>query len=153
MQEYESSAQVDGDCLILPGVGNIARKIYKLRHGNIPEDMEVCHVCDRPRCIKDEHHFLGTHQDNMTDAKNKGRKKVSTESKKKMSLAKKGKLCADSTKMKLSIALTGRTKSLETRKKMSATMKGRNNFQGHKHSEETKEKMRATWALKKVLHD
>ncbi len=40
---------------------------------NIPEGMFACHHCDTPLCCNPEHIFIGTHQDNMTDAARKGR--------------------------------------------------------------------------------
>jgi hypothetical protein len=45
---------------------------FKLKHelslGNF-----VLHNCDNRRCVKDEHLFQGTNQDNMNDMKQKGR--------------------------------------------------------------------------------
>jgi hypothetical protein len=46
---------------------------YELFVGPIPEGMFVLHRCDNRRCGLPGHLFLGTHQDNMTDAQLKGR--------------------------------------------------------------------------------
>jgi hypothetical protein len=49
------------------------RYIYKQKYGKIPVGMEICHKCDNPACINENHLFLGTHLDNMKDRTLKGR--------------------------------------------------------------------------------
>ena len=50
------------------------RLAWESKHGTSPPtDKLVCHTCDTPLCCNPNHLFLGSHQDNMDDAKYKGR--------------------------------------------------------------------------------
>lgn len=49
------------------------RVSYSIWKDPIPKGLFVLHTCDNPACINPTHLFLGTHEENMLDMKNKGR--------------------------------------------------------------------------------
>jgi len=49
------------------------RVSYSIFKGGIPAGLSVLHRCDQTLCVNPEHLFLGTQQDNITDAQAKGR--------------------------------------------------------------------------------
>lgn len=49
------------------------RYSYRLHFGEFDTQLKVCHTCDTTGCVRPDHLFLGTHTDNMHDAKAKGR--------------------------------------------------------------------------------
>jgi hypothetical protein len=49
------------------------RMSWEMHNGPIPDEMHVLHTCDNTRCVRPDHLFLGTHQDNMDDKVVKGR--------------------------------------------------------------------------------
>jgi hypothetical protein len=53
--------------------GPAHRFAWRITYGEIPTGMQICHSCDNPACVRPDHLFLGTHQDNMDDRNRKGR--------------------------------------------------------------------------------
>lgn len=49
------------------------RVAWELTNGTIADNHSVLHRCDTPLCCNPNHLFLGTQQDNLTDARQKGR--------------------------------------------------------------------------------
>lgn len=49
------------------------RWIFAVTYDVDPSGLDVCHTCDVTRCVRPDHLFLGTRQDNMRDCASKGR--------------------------------------------------------------------------------
>ena len=61
--------------LFLPGPRTISahRFSYLLHFGPFDKRLVVCHSCDTRACVRPDHLFLGTQEDNVTDMVDKGR--------------------------------------------------------------------------------
>lgn len=87
-ERFWSKVDTTGDCWIWTSaivtggygvlhIGNKNIKAHRLawefERGEIPEGLFVLHRCDTPNCVRIDHLFLGTHDDNMQDMVQKGR--------------------------------------------------------------------------------
>lgn len=54
------------------------RFVWLITHGNLPDELDVLHNCptgDNKKCVNPRHLWLGTQDDNMKDARDKGQLK------------------------------------------------------------------------------
>lgn len=72
---WQGATAADGyGCLIRAGRSLLAHRYsYALTFGPIPDGLFVCHHCDNRPCVRPEHLYLGTVQDNSRDAVERGR--------------------------------------------------------------------------------
>lgn len=60
--------------LNIGGVTKAAHRFsYEIANGPIPEKLFVLHRCDNPPCVRPDHLFTGTNEDNVKDMMKKGR--------------------------------------------------------------------------------
>lgn len=71
--EWNAYRQGPGYGIFAVGAGHRGKTVkahrmaWTLTHGAIPEGMSVCHRCDNPPCVRPDHLFLATHDENMLD--------------------------------------------------------------------------------------
>lgn len=51
------------------------RAVLKIYGHYLPDELCVCHKCDNPSCVRPDHLFVGTRDDNMKDMAIKDRRK------------------------------------------------------------------------------
>jgi hypothetical protein len=87
-ERFWSKVDKTGDCWIWRGAKSesgygriridgwvyfVHRRSWMLANGEIPKDMCVLHRCDTPLCVRPDHLFLGTPQENVADMVRKNR--------------------------------------------------------------------------------
>lgn len=162
----------------VPGAGtfNAHCVAWALTNGQIPDGAFILHTCDVPGCCNPNHLYAGTASQNIIDRNSRGRRNYaghSEEVRQKIrdGYAKNPPKQSQEVRDRKSVEMKRRWQSQEWRERFSEMMSGENNpafgktpsaarmeaviaackrRKGvFKHSEETKRKMRETWARKK----
>lgn len=77
------------------------RASYLLHKGEIDKGLVVMHSCDTPLCVNPWHLSVGTYSDNVQDMLNKGRSNSSEETRRKKSIASRGRVVSEEARAKI----------------------------------------------------
>jgi hypothetical protein len=65
-----------GRACVRHGKFTLAHRVaFRLTHGEIPEGLNICHTCDNRKCVRPEHLYAGTQQQNVDDMVRRGRQR------------------------------------------------------------------------------
>jgi len=132
----------NGECWDWTGKGGApTRRIWRRLHGPITKGLFVCHTCDRPKCGRPKHLWLGTQKENLQDASRKGRMILSPEIRAKIGLAHRGLRHTTEARAKMSLHHRSHKHSAETKAKLSVISRGNRGALGHHHTAEAKAKI------------
>lgn len=62
-----------GSFRIFDATNNSHKVSWMIHFGEVPEGLEVCHKCDRRKCVNPQHLFIGTRLQNVLDMSRKNR--------------------------------------------------------------------------------
>jgi len=72
--EWTAATAMGYGVINLEGAVTYAHRLsWEMHYGPIPDGLQILHHCDNRRCVRPDHLFLGTLNDNMADMVAKGR--------------------------------------------------------------------------------